>query len=185
VTLTLTFASAAALVLARITGGYSNAMFFSIYRPSHMDALLFVRLFGHALGHADAGHYVGNFILVLLLGPMLEEKYGSKRLALCVAGTALVCGMFFLLFSAPNTALLGASGIVFMLMLLASFSNVKKGRIPLTVLLALAVFIGREVISGIAATDNVSYASHVLGGVCGAVYGFIIHRKQIKTSPAR
>ena len=40
----------------------------------------------------------------------------------------------------PGSALLGASGIVFMLIMLASLAGMKDGRIPLTLILAAALF---------------------------------------------
>jgi membrane associated rhomboid family serine protease len=86
----------------------------------------------------------------------------------------------FLVFSSPGTAMLGASGIVFMMMLLGSFTNMQKGRIPLTLVLALLVFIGREVLVGISTDTNVSHTTHIIGGLCGAVFGYLINRGTVK-----
>jgi len=60
---------------------------------------------------------MNNFLLILLLGPMLEEKYGSKRIAFMIAVTAVVTGVINILLF-PRTALLGASGVVFILLIL-------------------------------------------------------------------
>ena len=67
--------------------------------------------------------------------------------------------------------LLGASGIVFMMILLGSFTNVKDGGIPLTFILVLALFLGQEVISAFE-ENNISEFAHVVGGVCGSFFGF-------------
>lgn len=89
---------------------------FCVYRSPLSDPLTYVRLVGHVLGHSGYAHYLSNMMLLLVVGPPLEEKYGSRRLLLCILVTALISGLVqFLCF--PKTALLGASGIVFMLIL--------------------------------------------------------------------
>ena len=86
--------------------------------------MTYVRFFTHVLGHAGWSHYIGNMMYILLLGPMLEEKYGSVRLVAVMAVTALVTGLINnLLFG--NVALCGASGIVFAFILLTSFTSFK------------------------------------------------------------
>ena len=179
VTLTFTLISFAVLITAHFAGEQVVYYLFSVYRAPVNDPLMYLRLFGHTLGHADINHFLGNFVIILLVGPMLEEKYGGKWLVVMMAVTALVTGLLFMLFSRPNSLMLGASGIVFMLMLLGSFTNFQKGKIPLTFLLALAVFLGREIISGVSATDNISHTTHIIGGICGALFGFIINRNII------
>lgn len=89
--------------------------------------LTYVRLFGHVLGHADLSHYMGNMMLLLLVGPMVEEFYGSGRLLLMCAVTAAVTGLVDMIFF-PTTALLGASGIVFMMIILASMVSYRRAR---------------------------------------------------------
>ncbi len=67
----------AAMVLDFITRGAANHAFFSVYRSSLLSPLTYVRLFGHVLGHAGWAHFFGNITLILVVGPLLEEKYGS------------------------------------------------------------------------------------------------------------
>ena len=67
--------------------------------------------------------------------------------------------------------LVGASGIVFMLILLSSLVNFKSGQIPLTFVLVAILFFGREVVSALK-PDHVSQAAHIIGGVCGSLFGF-------------
>ena len=170
VTLTFTFLSLAVLGLAELTGGASN-WWFSISRMPMSDPALYLRLFTHVLGHANWAHYFGNFMMILLLGPILEEKYGSGRLALMIAVTALVTGVVHVLFS--PFGLLGASGIVFMMILLISFANIQAGRIPLTLILILVLYIGQEVVTWVTTDTNVAHAAHIVGGLCGAAFGFL------------
>jgi len=149
-------------------------------RTSFADPMQYVRLFTHVLVHADITHYVGNFMLILAIGPMVEEKYGSGRLVLITIITALVTGLVKVIFF-PGVVLVGASGIVFMLILMASFTNIRQGRLPITVLLVAILYIGNEVIQGLFTVDNVSRISHIIGGLCGAVFGVVFHSKKLRS----
>ena len=77
VILTFALLSLLALLLGNWTDGAATYQYFSVYRSSLSDPLTYVRFFGHVLGHADYEHYMGNMLLMLLVGPGLEEKYGS------------------------------------------------------------------------------------------------------------
>ena len=173
VTLTFAIISAAVLSLSHFTGGVSDRLLFMVYRAPFTDPLMYIRLFTHALGHANTAHYLNNFIIILLVGPMLEEKYGAKWIIIMMVITAFVTGVLWVIMS--PYAKLGASGIVFMLILLSSFTNLQKGRIPLTLILAVVIYLGREIISAATMDDNIAYMSHIVGGVCGALFGFIVN----------
>jgi len=175
----LTFALISLLVLglAHITNGRSNWLLFSVYRAPLTNPLMYLRLFFHALGHANMAHYFNNFMIILLIGPMLEEKYGGKWIIIMMVVTAFVTGILHIILS--DNAKLGASGIVFMMILLGSFANIQRGKIPLTLILAVAIFIGREVVSAITLDNNISYMSHIVGGICGAAFGFIANKDTI------
>ena len=175
VVLTFALASLGALVLGWVTGGWTTWHLFSVYRSPLSDPLTYVRLVGHVLGHAGYAHYLGNMMLFLVIGPPLEEKYGSRRLLLCILVTALVSGLVQVLF-VPETALLGASGIVFMLIVLSSLAGMREGFIPLTLILVVILYLGGEVIDGITTQDNVSHLTHIVGGLCGAGLGFGMKR---------
>ena len=177
VVLTFALISLFALLLGNITGHASTFALFSVYRSSFADPLAYIRIFGHIFGHANLEHFFGNFLILLLVGPMLEEKYGAKNVAMLIAFTAVITGLVQIIFF--NTALLGASGIVFMFMILASFANMRSGRVPLTLIVVFIIFLGREVISGMTIDDSISRVTHVVGGICGAVFGFIINRGKV------
>lgn len=178
VILSFTLISFLVLMLNMLTDGLSNLNLFSIYRSSPTDPLLYIRMFGHVLGHVNIDHFFNNFVLILLVGPMLEEKYGSKKILLMIISTALFTGIAHLALS-QNAALLGASGVVFMFILLSSFVSLQKGRIPLTLILCIFVFIGKEAAAGFFVADNVSRITHIFGGICGAVFGFWLNRHKL------
>lgn len=177
VILTIFFASLAALVLGVITGDASTRLLFCVYRSSMASPFFYVRLVGHILGHADFSHFLGNMLLLLVLGPPLEEKYGSKTLLAGILFTAIVSGILQCVFF-PGTALLGASGIVFMLIMLSSLSGMRQGYIPLTLVLVAALHLGQQVYDIVFVQDQVANFMHIVGGVCGTGFGLLLAQKR-------
>ncbi|MGV8981298.1 rhomboid family intramembrane serine protease [Clostridium sp.] len=172
VILTFTFLALVSYLLCYITNGVLTRLIFSNYRTSLLDPMQYVRLFSYILGHANWAHFSGNFIIILITGPMLEEKYGSKVLIQLILITAFITGVIHIIFS--GTALLGASGIVYMFIILSSFTNAEKGKIPLTLIIVFFVFVGREIFGGAFAQDNISQLAHIIGGCFGALFAFKI-----------
>jgi len=170
----LTFALAAVAVFI-LTHTVESATVWFVAHP-HLDSTsAYVGLFTHILGHANWQHLIGNFMLILLLGPILEERHGSAQLLIMILLTALITGLANLLFS--NGALLGASGIVFMMILLASLANVRGGEIPLTFLVVAVIYMGGEIVHSFR-NDGISHMAHLVGGAVGAGFGFIGARRR-------
>ena len=165
-----------ALLLNWLTKGITNNLFFSVYHSSLSNPLTYVRFFGHVLGHANWNHFIGNIMFILIVGPLLEEKYGSADILFVILATALVTGIANYVFF-PQYRVLGASGVVFALILLSSLTSFKDGTIPLTFILVSILYIGGEVYSALFVTDNVSNFSHIVGGLVGAGLGFIGNSK--------
>lgn len=174
VVLTFTLLSFAALVWNMISGGYANSFVFSVYRTSFSDPMQYIRLFTHVLGHADLSHYTSNMIIFLLVGPLLEEKYGSVRLLEVIGAVALVTGLIHI-FLPGNTALLGASGVDFAFILMASVTGDRSG-IPLTMIIAAVIYIGSQIYAGIVSSDSVSQLTHIVGGSIGAFLGLAMRK---------
>ncbi|PWJ39415.1 rhomboid family intramembrane serine protease [Sediminitomix flava] len=179
VVLTFTFISAAVLLLKEF--GIDLTYFFSVGgQMNFLDPVDYMRLFTHVIGHANVEHFVNNFTFILLLGPILEEKYGSKRLFTMLALTALITGVLNIVMF--DTSLLGASGVVFMFIILSSVVNVQKGHIPLTFILIAIIFFGQEIFN-VFANDNISQFAHILGGICGSLFGFAFSKKNNSEIP--
>lgn len=179
VTLTFALVSLVVLLLGQISGGRITQMFFCVYRAPLSDPLTYVRLVGHVLGHADYAHFIGNMTLFLVIGPPLEEKYGSRRLLAAIAVTALVSGLVQICFF-PSVALLGASGIVFMMVILSSLAGMREGAIPLSLILVAMIYLGGELVDAITVRDNISQMTHIVGGICGAALGFGMQKSPVK-----
>ncbi|MCR4721763.1 MAG: rhomboid family intramembrane serine protease [Lachnospiraceae bacterium] len=170
--MTLTFVAICvlALVISSVTGGQSDIKVFSVYRSSLSDPLTYVRFFCHIFGHADVDHLINNMLMILILGPMLEEKYGSKLLLFVIGLTALLTGLVHFIFF-PGSMLLGASGIVFAYIVLASVSGFRQREIPISFIIVAVVYLGEQVYQGLFVSDNVSHLTHIIGGVIGAICG--------------
>ena len=164
------------LLVDFLTGGLSTTAFFATYQYTLRSPWTYVRLFTHVLGHAGWAHFIGNMSYILLLGPMLEEKYGGKRLVQVIVITALVTGVINNLFF-PGVALCGASGVVFAFILLASFTSFKEGEVPMTFLLVAAIYLGQQIHDGLTVDDNISNMAHIFGGIVGSVCGYALNKR--------
>ena len=174
----LGFASICFLVMIMnyITGGISNQMVFMTYHSSLKEPMTYVRLFTHVLGHDGWEHFIGNMAYILLLGPLLEEKYGSVRILQVITITALVTGLINYIFF-WNVALCGASGVCFAFILLSSFTSFKEGEIPLTFILVAVIYLGQQIFEGLAVKDNISNMAHIFGGIVGSWIGYVLNKK--------
>lgn len=177
VILAFTGLAVAAFIANFFTGGRANTLLFSVYHSSLLNPLTYVRFFGHVLGHAGVSHLVGNFMVILLTGPSVENRFGSKATILVILTTAVLTGVLhYLLF--PNTALLGASGVAFAFIIMSSLVNFRDKEIPITFLLVAALYLGEQIV-GLFQKDSVSQLAHILGGLIGGAYGFLLKGKKL------
>ncbi|MDQ3441197.1 MAG: rhomboid family intramembrane serine protease [Planctomycetota bacterium] len=177
VILTFALLAALAMILAAVLGSRAGGVVRLFYVPGTMDwdnPLAYVRLFTHVLGHADWNHLMANLMIILLIGPLLEEKYGSVQLLEMIAITAGVTGALNILLF--DTGLLGASGVAFMLIVLSSLTSYRRREIPLTFVLVVLLFVGGEVTSALTQRDQISQFTHIIGGACGAMLGLSSER---------
>lgn len=166
-----------AMVSNYLTGGVSNRLLFMTYHSPLTSPMTYVRFFTHVLGHSGWSHYIGNTMYLLLLGPMLEEKYGSRAIIEVILLTGLVTGLINWVFF-PNVALCGASGVVFAFIMMMSFTSFREGEIPLTVILVAILYIGQQVYDGLFVQDNISNMGHIIGGIVGAAAGYTLNKNR-------
>lgn len=178
VILGFTLACFIVLILDKVTGSASTHAFFSVYRSSLASPFTYIRFFGHVLGHASWDHFFGNIMMLLVVGPLLEEKYGSANILFVILATALVTGVINFIFF-PHVQLLGASGVVFAFILLASLTSIEEEKIPLTFILVALIYIGQQVYDGLFIRDNVSNLTHILGGIVGSSLGYVMNKNKM------
>lgn len=177
VTLAMVLLCVIATLLGIITSGKSTQLLFMTYHSSLKNPMTYVRFLTHIFGHADWRHFIGNASYLLLLGPMLEEKYGTKAILEVIGITAIFTSVLnYILFW--NIGLCGASGVVFAFIVLASFTGFNEGEIPLTFILVVIIFIGQQVYEGIMIQDNISNMVHIVGGIVGAGVGYGLNKRK-------
>ena len=176
----LTFAGicVAAQLLNMLTGGASNRAVFSVYRSSLLNPLTYLRCICHVFGHTGWDHLIGNMMYILLLGPMIEEKYGTANTVFVILATALVTGVINMVFF-PGVHLLGASGVVFAFILLSSITVTRDGTIPVTFILVALLYLGQQVYQAVFVRDNISQMGHIVGGIVGSVLGFVMNKNRM------
>jgi len=174
VILTFALVCAVVLVIDQISGGVFIRTFFLLTPDFNAGSVLsWLRLLTYVIGHASWTHLISNFSFILLIGPVLEEKYGSLPILAMMIVTALATAVLNLLL--VRTALYGASGIVFMLVLLSSFTNIRQGEIPITFILIVALYLVREFVNALH-PDTVSQLAHIAGGLIGGAFGFLFSK---------
>ena len=175
ITLTFVIICFIATILGVLTRDAVTRVLFLTYRDSMANPMTYVRFFTHIFGHGGWSHFIGNASYLLLLGPLLEEKYGAKGILMVMAITSVVTALInFLIF--PNMGLCGASGVVFAFILLASFTGFKEGELPLTFILVAAIFLGQQIVEGVTLRDDISNMAHIAGGIIGATFGYFFNK---------
>lgn len=165
-----------AFFINSMTQGTANRALFSVYRAPLTDPFTYVRMFGHIFGHANWNHLISNLTLILVVGPLLEEKYGSRNMIIVIVVTALITGLVNYTFF-PSVRLLGASGVAFAFVLLSPFTNMKQGYIPITFILVVVIYLGGQVYEGLFVRNNISNITHIIGGIIGAVLGYRMQKE--------
>lgn len=161
-----------ATLLGVVSGGSLSTMFFTAYRLQVLNPLSWFRCVTSTMGHAGWEHFFNNMLYIILLGPILEEKYGSKVMILSIVLSGLATTLAITIL-APNTGVIGASGVVFAWILMSSFTSFREGTIPVTFVLVFVFYIGQGVLNGVVARDNISQMGHIVGGLVGSSIGFL------------
>ena len=170
ITLTMFFISLIIVGINYATNGKANKYLFSTKRASLLNPLTYIRFFTHILGHRDFRHFSNNYLKILILGPLIEEKYGSELFLLMILITAFVTGIVN--FIKTDVSLRGASNISFMLVVLSAFVNLTSNQIPLTLILVIIFYVIDE-IRDLNKDDNIAHYGHLTGAICGGIFGFI------------
>ncbi|WP_307770670.1 rhomboid family intramembrane serine protease [uncultured Treponema sp.] len=142
----------------------------------------------HVFGTGGWENLLTTLTFVLLLGPTLEERYGSPMLALMMGITAFVTGV--LTACAVPVPSAGAGSIVFMMILLESLLALAKKDIPLSWLMIFLLYISyrmytaAKIVAPVSKgfmpflTANVPTFVDLAGGVCGSLFAFLVAPKK-------
>lgn len=144
----------------------------------------YVRMIFNSLGCLSWNSFFTNLIFVLLLGPALEEKYGSAMIALMLFITSLVGGVLTASLSSCNLA--GPSGIIFMLIILESLGAFMKRQVSVSWIFIFVLYLSLEFYSNSPKQkagfpeflqSEIPVFIHLASGICGSLFGFFVAPK--------
>ena len=177
VTLSFALLSLRAIALGELTDGWTTQNLFCFFKSSPDDWLMWPRAVLHVLGNTDLTTCTGNLIVLLVVGPAAEERFGSVKVLFAVLLTA-VAGALIMWYLFPKATIMGASGVLFMMMVLASFACARSGAIPITLLLVLVLFLGSEVLRAVTGSAGLQELTHIAGGGVGILLGLLFNRRR-------
>ena len=166
VTLTFALLSLLALALNELTDGWTTQNLFCFYKSALSDYLTYPRAVLHVLGNTSLTTCTGNIIVMLVVGPAAEERFGSAKVFFAVLLTA-IAGAAIMWFLFPDA---------FCMMMLASFASMRGGAIPITLILVIILYLGSEVLQAVSGTAGLPELTHIAGGVVGLLLGFAFSR---------
>lgn len=172
VILTFALLCTVVLIISELTGYRFAESWFVTHRGPLTSLKTYITMFTYVLGHASFEHFMSNMMLLLLTGPVVEEKYGSKNTLIIILVTAFLTALANM--AVTSNGLIGCSGIVFAFIILCSMTSFGRGEIPLTMILVVVLYLGQEIAAGLLNTDNISQMAHIIGGIAGAAFGFFL-----------
>ena len=137
--------------------------------PLSYVRLLFY-IFGAAAGEASV--LFTNLILIMLLGPAMEERYGSVIVGIMIFVSALFAGVLNACFSSES--LVGAVPLVCMMIFLNAFMSFSKKKFPLSFAAVMILFVVLQAVSG---SGAVKIIICIAGGLCGSLFAFLTSPK--------
>ena len=136
-----------------------------------------IRLFVHVFASPDRYVLLCNLIFILLLGPSMEERYGSVIIGIMIFVAALFSGVLNACFCKNPVG--GAEPVVFMLILLWTMMHLSRSKISASSLAVIILFICMELFSK-NPNGVVGVAIVAAGGLCGSLFAFLTSPKAHK-----
>lgn len=135
------------------------------------NAMHYVGILTYIFGHESWVHMWNNFLIIILLGPILEEKYDPKSFGIMILAATVVTALFNILLRQPP--LVGSSALAFMMIMLVSFARSKPGDIPVSFILVFVLYLLSELTKATGGTGGGGSIAHIVGGICGVIFGFM------------
>ena len=135
---------------------------------SYFRLLLYI--FGSEGGRA--AELFTNLILIMLLGPSMEERYGSVIIGIMIFVSALFSGVLNACFL--ETSLVGCVPLVSMMIFLNAFMSFSKKKFPLSFAAVMLLFVLLQFFSGAGVLRIIVC---IAGGLCGSLFAFLTSPK--------
>ncbi len=156
--------------------------FFSVPSPFNFSKpIMYFSLVFHVFANDTWQHFFVDSLMIMILGSVLEERYGSSFLGVMIFISCLVSGVLSV--CAHAHGIQGASEVVFTLIILSAMSLLLKKQLSCTWILIFVFYIAYGV-SGIASPNSSLSSSgffqksipvfiSFVGGVCGSLFGLL------------
>ena len=145
---------------------------FSPINPMH-----YVRLFTLIFGHYNMQTLCINLAIILLLGPRVEERFGTILVFIMFAITSFVAGILSVLFL--ENSICGLDGIALLLVILTLFECASLKEIYFSYIILLAVLIANTIVFSIQ-QNNFGILLHYAGSLCASLFGFLDYSEHKK-----
>jgi membrane associated rhomboid family serine protease len=182
--LTFSFLCVIVHLLSSVFGSSFATLYFGIPSLSifnFLSPLSYFRMISQIFGHSSWQHLSGNLVNILLVGPSCEREYGCYNIFVIVLLTAVSSSLSHIFFGPRNSIQLGASGVVFMFILLSSLIETKSHRIPLTFICQVGIWCSHELISNFMSQEGgggISHLAHLTGALVGAFAGYYFQQQK-------
>ena len=157
------------LVIQELVGNYLTLLMFSVYRSSPLDIFAYFRILG-----MFSDIKVGSISQIIFAYPTNWTYVGGKvwftKYAVHDYGNGFGYGLVSIIFF-KNIILLGASGVVFMLILLGSFVNFQREN-TLNFRFGCSGLPWCGSCQGSFHRKSITQLIHIIGGICGGLFGF-------------
>lgn len=146
----------------------------------------FSSIFAHSL--TTPMHIIGNSIVLLFFGPLLERTIGTRRFIGLFLSAGVLAGisqiMFGFLINDPATGVLGASGAI---MAILGVLTIYKPRLsvylyfilPIPLWLITTGYAGFSILGALTSFGSIAHMAHLMGLVIGLVYGWRTRRNHV------
>ncbi len=153
----------------------------------------YLRMLLFCLGNGSWEEFFFSVVIILLLGPAMETRYGSGIFALMAFISILVSGVMTVCIS--PYAVTGSASIVFTLVILSSLQEFNRKKIPASWAGLLAVAVCAQLYFNSRARNAVGFIQvmtfgipvfiQMIAGICGSIFGFLVLPKKKNSRAAR
>lgn len=147
----------------------SGTLPFMISKPAS-----YFRLILYAFSASNFILLLSNLLFLLMLGPAMEERYGSVVIGIMTGVSVLFSGVLNACFC--ETSLRGCMPVIFMMIFLNSFMSFSKKKIPVSFILIFILYTAKET-AGKKLSETVGLIICISGGLCGSLFAFLTSPK--------
>lgn len=144
------------------------------YPFSFSEFISYPRLILYVFGSKSFVLLFTNLIYILLLGPSVEEQYGSVVIGIMIAVSALFSGVLNASFC--SATLQGTAPIVFTMIFLNAFMTFSRRKIPVSFIVVMILYILIGCLDK-EANGFIGTIVNMAGGLCGSLFAFLASPK--------